>query len=99
MNRNDYRYPSEQAILLGTVFLILVVALLTTGTTLCILPLFFLVVLILSYVTSQSHHRALIAQARHVTHETLPSLAKLAQECDENYNRVLFNCLSCQAGY
>lgn len=83
MNRNDYRYPSEQVILLGTVFLILVVALLATGTTLCILPLFFLVILIFSYISSQSHHRALIAQAQHVTHETLPSLAKLAQECEQ----------------
>lgn len=83
MGRNDYRYPGEQAILLGTVFFILVVTLLATGATLCILPLFFLVILISSYITSQSHHRALIAQARQVTNETLPSLAKLAQECEQ----------------
>ncbi len=81
INMNNYRYPSEQVILFGTVFLILVVLLLAAGTTLCVLPLFFLVILILSYATSQSHHRALIAQAKHVTSESLPSLAKLAQEC------------------
>jgi len=81
VNTNDYRYPSEQTILFGTVFLILIVLLLAAGTTLCVLPLFFLITLILSYATSQSHHRALIAQAKRVTSESLPPLAKIVQEC------------------
>ena len=77
----SYRYPEEQVIFALTIILLLVLALLTAGATLCLIPLAIIVLIGISYWISQSNHNALLQQGIPVTPERTPQAAALAKEC------------------
>lgn len=83
MKTTAYRYPSEEAILAGTILLIGVILLLASAVSLCLAPALVGIILILSYSSSQSMVERLRRQARHVTQATAPQLAALIEQCKQ----------------
>jgi Zn-dependent protease with chaperone function len=81
MPNRSYRYPSEIWILLLTVTLIGLVFLVTAGFTLCLAPILLIVILMMSYLANQSHHRALLTRAFTVSPEKSPRLAEIIERC------------------
>jgi Zn-dependent protease with chaperone function len=75
-----YRYPHEHLILGLTIILVLGVIALTVPATLCLSGVFVMVILVISYLTSQSQHQSLMSGAYRVTSETTPDLANLVTE-------------------
>jgi Zn-dependent protease with chaperone function len=77
----SYRYPEEQGIFAITIILLLALALLTAGATLCLVPLVALVLIAISYWMTQANHKALLEQGIPVTPERTPQAAAMAREC------------------
>jgi len=75
----DYRYPYEYLILTVTIVVVLLVIALTAAATVCSSAIFVPVVVILSYFTSRSNHRALLAQAVQVSAQSAPDMIPLIQ--------------------
>ena len=73
----SYRYPSEQATLLGTTVLVLVLLALTAGVTACLAPLLVGVFVLISYQSNQSAHRALHTHGVEVTPVATPEVSAL----------------------
>jgi Zn-dependent protease with chaperone function len=87
MNR-PARYPSETPIFLITLFLVAGVLVLTTGLTICIVPVLLAVLVMFSYMANQEHHRTLMQQAIRVPvdgptgmNEGLDQLGQIVREC------------------
>lgn len=76
----DYRYPNETLTLWITILLVLGVIAFTAAATVCLSVVFITAVLIFSYFTSQSHHRALLERAMLITPQTLPGLVPVISE-------------------
>lgn len=79
-NTTAYRYAREQSILLVTILIVLLVIALTATATVCLSVVFIIGAIVFSYHFSQSHHRNLMQNALHVTHQNAPGLLDLAQE-------------------
>ena len=79
MPLKSYRYPSETWILLLTILIIGLVFLVTAGFTICLAPIFLVVILVMSYLANQSHYRSLISNAFKVTEEKAPRLADIVE--------------------
>lgn len=79
MSPTSYRYPKEQLILAFTMFLVFLVIAVTATATLCTSAVFVVAFAIFSYTASKANHQALIAQAQHVTSQTLPGLAEIVR--------------------
>ncbi len=77
MYTTAYRYPNERLILAFTILLVLVVIALTATATVCASLVFIIAFVVISYNFSLAHHNALIGQARPVTPESLPDLARV----------------------
>jgi Zn-dependent protease with chaperone function len=76
-----YRYPHEQVILFFTVALVFAVIALTATATLCLSGLFVLVIVVISYYSSQANHRQLLQHAYAVTPASAPAVAALSNQC------------------
>jgi Zn-dependent protease with chaperone function len=75
----DYRYPSEQLILLGTLTLVVVVIGITAAATVGGSVLFVALVLALAYAATRSKHNQLMTRATRVTPQNAPGLWTLVQ--------------------
>lgn len=82
------RHPSETPILLATLLVVGVVLVLTTGLTVCVVPILIAVMVVFSYMANQQHHMALMQQAIRVPVEGptgedagLDQLGQLVREC------------------
>jgi Zn-dependent protease with chaperone function len=87
MNR-PARYPSETPILLGTLLLVSGVLVLTTGLTICVVPVLLVVLVIFSYQMNKEHHRSLMQQAIRVPvdgptgkNDGLDQLGQMVRDC------------------
>ncbi len=80
---SQYRYPNESLILALSLLLAGAVIALTAAATVCASVIFVGFVVFLAYTASQSHHQALLRQARPVTPQSTPWLAALVQSCAE----------------
>ncbi|HEY9089977.1 MAG TPA: M48 family metallopeptidase [Anaerolineaceae bacterium] len=78
---DTYRYPSEIPILLVTVLVVGAVLLFAAGFTVCVLPAFLGLVVLMAYLSNKAHTQALIAESTAVTPENAPQLAGLVQDC------------------
>jgi len=78
---DTYRYPSEIPILLVTVLVVGAVLLFAAGFTVCVLPAFLGLVVLMAYLSNRAHTQALIAESTAVTPENAPQLAGLVQDC------------------
>lgn len=76
-----YRYPNEQLILAGTLVLVFAVIALSAAATLCTSVILVSVVVGLAYLTSQSHHHALMRSAYPVSGQRTAQLAALTSQC------------------
>lgn len=76
-----YRFPNENLILTGTLALVVLVIALTATATLCTGLVFVAFFVGLAYVSTRSHHQALLLGARRVSEESTPNLAILARRC------------------
>jgi Zn-dependent protease with chaperone function len=81
MNPNSYRYPNEHWILSLTLLFLVVVGFVTAGATLCLAPLFVLVITAVAYSTNQTHHRNLLRSSLKVDRQHTPDLARLTEDC------------------
>ena len=77
-----YRYPNERLILAVTLALVVVVIAVTATATVCLSAVFVATMLLLSYVISRSHHRALVAQASPVTARDTPGLSDIVADTE-----------------
>jgi Zn-dependent protease with chaperone function len=75
-----YRYPNEQIIFWITILLVLGVIALTATATLCGSVLFVGLMLGFSYFASSAKHRELISHAKPVDENSLPGLARVADQ-------------------
>jgi len=87
MNR-PARYPSETPIFLATLLVVGGVLVVTTGLTVCVIPVILAVLVMFSYQANQDHHRTLMRQAIRVPvdhptgeNETLDKLGEMVREC------------------
>jgi Zn-dependent protease with chaperone function len=87
MNRPS-RHPSETPTLLVTLLLVGGVLIVTTGLTVCVIPVIMAVMLLYSYMANQQHHQELMQQALRVPvdgptgeNEGLDQLGQLVREC------------------
>lgn len=78
---DTYRYPSEIPILLVTVTVVGAVLLFSAGFTVCVLPAFLGLVVLMAYLSNKAHTQALIAGSTPVTPQNAPQLASLVQDC------------------
>lgn len=76
-NTIAYRYPHERLILVLTLLLVLLVIALTVTATVCLSLVFVVTMVALSYASTRSHHKALLARALQVTPQNTPALATL----------------------
>lgn len=76
----EYRYPSENWILAGTLALIFLVVGLTAAFTFCLSFVFVLMALVFSYYYTRLHHQQLMRGARLVTPNTEPALSPVIEE-------------------
>jgi len=76
----DYRYPYEYAILGTTIIVVGLIIAVTAAATVCTSAIFVPAVVIMGYFAGQSRHRALIAQAQHVTVQSAPEVMSLIQD-------------------
>jgi Zn-dependent protease with chaperone function len=72
-----YRYPNERLILALTVVLVALVIAVTATATVCLSAVFVLLMLVVSFAISRSHHQALVAQAVRVSDGETPTLAAI----------------------
>lgn len=89
MNRPS-RHPSEVPILLATLLLVGGVLVVTTGLTVCVVPLLIAMMAAYSYMVNQQHHSELMQQAIPVPIEApsgenpaLDMIGRLVRECRE----------------
>ncbi len=80
MNTTAYRYPNESLILVGTLFLVFAVILLTSTATFCLSGIFILLFFGLAYMSVRSHHAALMRHGYRVTRQNVPKLAAIIDE-------------------
>jgi Zn-dependent protease with chaperone function len=87
MNRPS-RYPSETPILLVTLLLVAGVLVLTTGLTVCVIPIILAVLVAFSYMSNQQHHSELMQQAVRVPvegptgqNDGLDQLGQMVRDC------------------
>jgi Zn-dependent protease with chaperone function len=78
-----YRYPNERLVLVITVILVGIVIAVTATATVCLSAIFVLVMLLVSYAASRSHHRTLLNRALPVTAENAPALSRLVRLASE----------------
>ena len=76
----SYRYPLEQLILVLTISLLSIAAVVFAGPTLCLAPVFLIVVIALSYRMNQVQHQALLAQGAPVSSSNLPALDRIMNQ-------------------
>jgi Zn-dependent protease with chaperone function len=81
MKITSYRFPKENLILVGTFLLVGIVGILTAGATVCVAPLFVLVLLFYAYQVNQGHHQQLIRQGIAVSQTRTPELAAIVEVC------------------
>ena len=86
MRRDLLRDPSEQAILVVTLLVILAVFVLAAAPTLCLLPLGAVLMVVVAFQMNQAHHREIVRNAQRVSRQTAPDLAQLAAECGQTLN-------------
>jgi Zn-dependent protease with chaperone function len=91
MHMTSYRYPNENLILALTLALVIGVIAVTAVATFCGSLLFVLLMLVLSFVLTRSHHNALIQEALPVTPQAQPGLDALAKSCARRLQVGLFN--------
>lgn len=77
----SYRYPGESMVLFLTIALVLVVIAVSATATLCLSLVFIALAVGLAISASNSHHRALMAQAYPVSQVNAPELAVIIQRC------------------
>lgn len=75
-----YRYPNERLILAATIFLVLLVIVVTSTATFCGSALFIVAMVGLAYFASASKHKELMSRAREVTPEDMPQLAAVVRQ-------------------
>ncbi len=81
MRAANYRFPSEQVILILTLLIILAALILTAGPTICISPVLVLLMVGAAYQMNSTHHRQIVQTGYAVTPQTAPDLAALVQDC------------------
>jgi len=80
-NTTAYRYPNEGLILFITISLVLGVIAFTATATLCLSVFVILLVVLLTYFSSRSHHNALIQNAVRVSTMQNTRVSQIVQEC------------------
>lgn len=78
-----YRFPGEQTTLSVTLLLILVIAVVSAGPSLLIVPLAAVVFVFISYQMNLAQHRQILKRAYLVTKDSLPEVQVLSQQCAE----------------
>ena len=81
MRITSYRYPNEGWILAGTILLVLVVAGIAAGVSFCLVPIFFLLFVLISYWMNRANHNSLMSIGYPVSPERTPNLARIKQAC------------------
>ncbi len=81
MRVTSYRFPNEEWILAGTILLVIAVAALAAGVSFCVVPLFFLVFVLISYWTNRANHNARMHSGYPVSPQRTPNLARIQQAC------------------
>jgi Zn-dependent protease with chaperone function len=80
-NTTAYRYPNEGLILLTTFSLVLGVIAFTATATLCLSVFVVLLIVLLAYFSSRSHHNALILNADRISTKRNTHVSQIVQEC------------------
>lgn len=85
------RHPSEIPILLTTLLLVGGVLVITTGLTVCVVPILIAMMVIYSYIVNEQHHASLMQQAIQVPvdgpmdgNRDLDAIGQLVRECRES---------------
>lgn len=81
VSTSAYRLPGETLILAATVTAVLAIIAVTASATLCGSLIFVLIVLLVSYSATRSHHQQLIGRAHAVTPESAPELSRQVEIC------------------
>lgn len=81
MKITSYRYPGEQSTLATTLLLIILLTGLASAVSICVAPLLFAALALISYSLNRSHHQQLIRRGFRVNRAEQPSLAALVQDC------------------
>jgi Zn-dependent protease with chaperone function len=77
-----YREPRETLVLGVTLLIVLGVIALTATATVCSSLLLVLLVLVISYASTRSHHESLLRKARQVNMDETPGVARLIHDCE-----------------
>jgi Zn-dependent protease with chaperone function len=77
-----YREPSETPVFILTIAAVLVLVGLTAGLTVCIVPIIVLIILVMSYGSTQAHHQELMKSATPVSPTLTPELYALVKQCE-----------------
>jgi Zn-dependent protease with chaperone function len=76
-----YRYPFEQSILTGTILLVLSVITLTTAMTVSVAGFFILLMLVITYLSNNSQHIAVIQRSYQINARSPQDLTNLVNTC------------------
>jgi Zn-dependent protease with chaperone function len=82
VSTSAYREPRETLVLGVTLLIVLGVIALTATATLCSSLLLVLLVLVISYASTRSHHESLLRKARQVNPDETPGVARLIHDCE-----------------
>ena len=76
-----YRYPSEQAILTGSLLAVLAIIAISAAVTLSLALIIVLVIVAFSYISTYIHHQAVIRRAYRIRKTSPPDLRNLVGTC------------------
>lgn len=79
-----YREPSETPVFILTIVAIIILVALTAGLTACIAPIIVLIILVMSYGATQTHHRELMQSALPVSPQRTPELHVIVKQCERD---------------
>jgi Zn-dependent protease with chaperone function len=82
VSTSAYREPRETLVLGVTLLIVLGVIALTATATVCSSLLLVLLVLVISYASTRSHHESLLRKARQVNMDETPGVAQLIHDCE-----------------
>lgn len=75
-----YRYPNEGWLLTLSFILVFGVIIITSTATLCLSSIFIIGMVVMAYLSNQSHHAQLMRQAKRVTAQSAPQLTALVRQ-------------------
>jgi Zn-dependent protease with chaperone function len=87
----SYRYPREQIILTLTLLLVFAVIAVTSVATFCGSALFVIFMLVMSFLSTRSHHDELIQHAYPITPQEQPELASVVESCAKRLQAGAFS--------